>query len=88
MDIKRKRIIELHLAGKRQADIVRELRHLNVQKMFVHRTVKRYETTGSIAVRNGRRVEFKSSIKSDVNGDDDDEETPSEEKVRKVRKCI
>lgn len=53
MDIKRSYVIALHLAGKSQPAIVRELRQLRVNKMFVYRTIKRYNETGSIAKRHG-----------------------------------
>lgn len=53
MDLKRHSVIALYLAGKRQVDIVRELQHLNVNRMFVYRTINRYKETGSIQKRYG-----------------------------------
>lgn len=57
MEFKRNSVIALYLAGKSQPAIVRELQHLKVNKVFVYRTIKRYNDTGSIAKRNngGRR---------------------------------
>lgn len=53
MEFKRNSVIGLHLAGKTQVAIVRALKHLDVNKFFVHRTIKRYNETGSIAKRYG-----------------------------------
>lgn len=53
MEFKRKKVIELYLAGKSQRKIVSELKDLKLNKMFVHRTIKRYNETGSIAKRFG-----------------------------------
>lgn len=53
MEVKRKKVIDLYLAGKSQRKIVSELKQLEVNKMFVHRTIKRYKETGSIAKRFG-----------------------------------
>lgn len=50
MEFKRNSVIALYLAGKLQPAIVRELSHLKVNKMFVYRTIKRYNDTGSIAM--------------------------------------
>lgn len=52
MDYKRNSVIALFLDGKSQTAIVQELKHLNVNKMFVYRTIKRYNDTGSILVRH------------------------------------
>lgn len=52
MEFKRNSVIALFLAGKPQPTIVRELQHLNVNKVFVYRTIKRYNDTGSIGKRN------------------------------------
>lgn len=53
MEFKRNSVIALYLAGKSQPAIVRELQHLRVNKMFVYRTILRYNGTGSIAKRYG-----------------------------------
>lgn len=53
MEFKRESVIALHLAGKQQAAIVRALKHLNVNKSFVSRTIARYRDTGSVARRHG-----------------------------------
>lgn len=53
MEFKRNSVIALYLAGKSQPAIVRELKHLNVNKVFVYRTITRYNNTGSIAKRHG-----------------------------------
>lgn len=53
MEFKRNSVIALYLAGKSQAAIVRQLKHLEVNKMFVYRTINRYNDTGSIAKRHG-----------------------------------
>uniref|UniRef100_A0A6P4F0R8 Uncharacterized protein LOC108045962 n=1 Tax=Drosophila rhopaloa TaxID=1041015 RepID=A0A6P4F0R8_DRORH len=53
MDFKRNSVIALHLAGKSQPSIVRELKLLKVNKVFVYRTITRYNDTGSIAKRHG-----------------------------------
>lgn len=52
MEFKRNSVIALYLSGKSQPTIVRELKHLNVNKVFVYRTITRYNDTGSIAKRN------------------------------------
>lgn len=54
MEFKRNSVIALFLAGKSQSAIVQELQHLNVNKMFVYRTIERYKETGSIKVQQGR----------------------------------
>lgn len=53
MDLKRNSVIVLYLAGKSQSAIVNELRNLRVNKMFVYRTIKRYNDTASIKKRHG-----------------------------------
>lgn len=53
MDFKRNSVIALYLAGKSQPAIVNELKHLKVNKMFVYRTITRYNGTGSVAKRYG-----------------------------------
>lgn len=53
MEFKRNSVIALYLAGKSQPAIVRELKHLKVNKMFVYRTITRYNGTGSVAKRHG-----------------------------------
>lgn len=53
MEVKRNSVIALYLTGKSQPAIVRELKHLKVNKMFVYRTITRYNDTGSIAKRYG-----------------------------------
>lgn len=53
MEFKRKKVIELYLAGKSQRKIVSELKKLKLNILFVHRTIKRYNETGSIAKRYG-----------------------------------
>lgn len=57
MEIKRNGVIGLFLAGKSQQAIVRELQHLNVNRKFVYRTIKRYNDTGSIKKRYGGGVQ-------------------------------
>jgi len=52
MEFKRNSVIALYLGGNSQTAIVRQLQHLNVNKMFVYRTITRYNETGSIAKRN------------------------------------
>lgn len=46
-------IIALFLADKSKTSILRELAHLNINKLFVHRTIKRYNETGSVEKRYG-----------------------------------
>ena len=53
MEFKCKSVLALYLAGKSQPAIVRELSHLKVNKMFVYRTINRFNSTGSIAKRYG-----------------------------------
>lgn len=53
MEFKRNSVIALYLAGKSQPEIVKMLKYLNVNKMFVYRTITRYNDTGSIAKRHG-----------------------------------
>ncbi|XP_033228815.1 uncharacterized protein LOC117180425 [Belonocnema kinseyi] len=53
MDFKRNSVIALYFAGKSQPAIVRELNHLKVNKVFVYRTIDRYNNAGSIAKRHG-----------------------------------
>lgn len=52
MDSKRSSVIGLFLAGKSPSAILRELHHLDVNRSFVYRTIKRYNETGSIKVRH------------------------------------
>lgn len=53
MEFKRDRVIALHLEGNSPPEIVRQLEHLQVNRMFVHRTINRYNDTGSTAKRHG-----------------------------------
>ena len=53
MYFKRNSVIALYLAGNSQPAIVRELKHLKVNKVFVYRTITRYNT-GSIAKRSSK----------------------------------
>ncbi|XP_033213937.1 uncharacterized protein LOC117171001 [Belonocnema kinseyi] len=53
MDFKRNSVIALYLTGKSQPAIVRELNHFKANKVFVYRTITRYNNTGSIAKRHG-----------------------------------
>lgn len=53
MEFKRNSVVALYLAGKSQPAIVRKLSHLKVNKVFVYRTITRYNSTGSIAKRYG-----------------------------------
>lgn len=53
MEHKRNTVIEFYKAGKSQPTIVEELKHLDVNKMFVYRTIKRYRETGSVKIRHG-----------------------------------
>lgn len=41
------------MAGKSKSEIVKQLKHLDVNKLLVYRSIKRYEETGSIAKRKG-----------------------------------
>lgn len=73
MEFKYGSVIALYLAGKSQKAIVSQLQHLNVNKTFVHRTIKRYNDTGSIEKRYGAGRK---------------KTTTSREMVKKVRKRI
>ncbi|XP_033220925.1 uncharacterized protein LOC117175325 [Belonocnema kinseyi] len=53
MDFKRNSVIALYLEGKSQPAIVRELNHHQLNKVFVNRTITRYNNTSSIAKRHG-----------------------------------
>lgn len=55
MDInsKRQAVLALHLNGKSNQQIVRDLQALNVNKSFVSRTIKRFRDTGSVNKRYG-----------------------------------
>lgn len=53
MEVKRNSVISLYLAGKSQSVIVNELGHLHLNKMFVYRTITRYNDTDSIKKRHG-----------------------------------
>lgn len=53
MDVKRNAVIALHLAGASQTKILRELRHLAINRKFVYRTIKRYNESGSVNKRYG-----------------------------------
>lgn len=53
MDFKRNSVIALYLAGKSNSVIVKELQHLKINKMFVSRTINRYNDTGSVKKRYG-----------------------------------
>lgn len=48
MEAKRKLIFELHKNGKRNCEILRDLKSIGVNKLFIYRTLKRYKNTGSI----------------------------------------
>ena len=56
MEAKRKVIIQLHSEGKTRPEILRALKTLNVNPMFIKRTIERYEETCSIKdkPRSGR----------------------------------
>ena len=49
MEFKRNSVIALYFSGKSQPVIVRELKYLQVNKLFMYRTINRYNGTGSIA---------------------------------------
>jgi len=53
MEFKRNSVIALYLAGKSQPAIVRKLKNLKVNKVFVYRTISRYNDPGSIEKRHG-----------------------------------
>lgn len=53
MEFKRSSVISLYLAGKSCPAIARDLKVLNINKMFVYRTIKRYKETGSVKKRHG-----------------------------------
>lgn len=53
MDVKRNAVIALFLGGKQKIEILRQLNHLNINKKFIDRTIKRYNETGSIEKRHG-----------------------------------
>lgn len=65
MDERREAVIALHLSKKSIIQIVRELKHLNVDRRFVYRTIKRYNETGDVKdkPRHGRP---RSVIKEDI----------------------
>lgn len=56
MEMKRNAVIALFLGKKSQIAIVRELKHLKINKSFVSRTIKRWNETGSVndRPRSGR----------------------------------
>lgn len=54
MEFERNSVIAHFLAGKSQPAIVRELQHLNVNKVFVYRTIERFKGTGSTKVNQGK----------------------------------
>ena len=56
MDMKRNAVIALHLGKKSTIEIVRLLKHLEIDRWFVYRTIKRYNETGSVndRPRSGR----------------------------------
>lgn len=69
MDAKRDAVIALYLKKKSTLDIVRELKHLNVNRKFVYRTIKRYKETGDVKdkPRGGRpRSATKANIIANV----------------------
>lgn len=53
LEIKRNLVIGLHLEGKSNIQIRRQLPHLKLTELFVFRTIKRYKETGSIKKRFG-----------------------------------
>lgn len=53
LEMKRNLVIGLHLEGKSNVQICRALPKLDLNEKFVHRTIKRYEDTGSIKKRYG-----------------------------------
>lgn len=48
MEVKRNAVIALHLGEKSVMEIVRALKHLNINRKFVYRTIKRWNETGSV----------------------------------------
>lgn len=48
MDLKRSAMIALYLTGKSNIEIFWQLNHWNVNKVLIHRTMKRYNVTGSV----------------------------------------
>lgn len=49
-------VVNLHKKGKRNCEILRELKHLKVNKRFIERSIKRFRETGSGIYRhNGGR---------------------------------
>lgn len=61
-------VIALHKAGKTASDIVKQLRGVGVSRLFVYRTIKRYNDTGDVVdrARSGRPrvVRTKETIKA------------------------
>lgn len=53
MDLKRNSVIALHLEGKSNIEIRRALPNLQLNEKFVHRTIQRYNETGSVKKRYG-----------------------------------
>ena len=51
MDAKRELVLNLHLKGFKQIYIYRALKKFDINLKFVHRTVKRYNTTGTIKIK-------------------------------------
>lgn len=55
MDSKRELVINLHLKKFRPCDILKQLKHIGVNKRFIFRTIKRFKETGTykISQRHG-----------------------------------
>lgn len=53
MDAKYDAIIALYLEGKSNSVILRKLSHLQLNRLLVYRTIKRFVETGSVQKRHG-----------------------------------
>lgn len=51
MELKRNSVIALHLSGKRPKQILSELHHLNINRKFVYRTIKRLSDASTLNKR-------------------------------------
>jgi hypothetical protein len=62
MDVKRQLVLHLHKRGFRKVDIFRRLQNENFTKLFIHRTIKRYEERGTVDIQ--KKIGRKRSVRT------------------------
>jgi transposase len=63
LEMKRQAVLHAHLAGDRPSEIFLRMRHMNLSKLFILRTIRRYSETGSLndRPRSGRPPQVKTA---------------------------